>query len=348
MNASIGTATPRPESAWIRLRTTVGPVLAGLLGGALAGLIGLPSLAPLCRNMAATCDAFPALPRPWFAFDLDLPVELSLAAVVAGTVALVLTGAAVVWAARPADRWADLSAGLTAALAATLAALVTCVGWPVVLALVTVPSIPDLTFTCEAAAAPSADAAAELARRYPELEAVEPAKRGGLLLARLVTSQAAGAASAAWLGVLGALLTAGSLALIGTLAAGSLQRRGEGLRRAVLPYLEITLPWSVTLALIGWASLSPLLTTLAAERAYASAVPLTGLAAGSALMSVGVSQRWPWLLRVCLALTWLALLGQAMGGAVPWLVTAIATTLTGYLVGRHLGSRPSQAAVTAH
>ena len=56
-----------------RLRTTFGPTLAGLVGGALAGLLSLPFVAPLCRNMAATYDKYPSLTRPWMAQESIWP-----------------------------------------------------------------------------------------------------------------------------------------------------------------------------------------------------------------------------------------------------------------------------------
>src|SRR5690242_18727536 len=107
---------------WARLRTTCGPTLAGLAGGAVLGLAGLSSLAPLCRNLAATYDRYPSLARPWLAADLALPGWLQLAALLVGLAGPIAMGAIAVWLNRPRDAWADLSAGLTTALAATLTA----------------------------------------------------------------------------------------------------------------------------------------------------------------------------------------------------------------------------------
>ena len=56
---------------WSRLATTFGPTVAGLLGGGLAGLLALATIAPLGRNVAATYAHFPSLQRPWLAADLD-------------------------------------------------------------------------------------------------------------------------------------------------------------------------------------------------------------------------------------------------------------------------------------
>src|SRR5262245_57695695 len=258
MNDAVkGGVSPRPATSWLRVRTTFGPVLAGLVGGVLAGLTALPSLAPLCRNLAATQATFPDWPGPWFGFAEALPLEIAFVAWAFGTIALVFTGAAVVRLARPADGWADWSAGLSASLAATLAALVSCVGWPVVLALVVVPSISDLTLVCDAAATPSPDAAAEFTRRYPQLGAVDANQRGDLLMARIVTAQATGASTAVWLATVGSLLSAGVLALIGTLAAGYLSRQVKGFRARTIAYLELTLPFATTMAMACWAAVAP-------------------------------------------------------------------------------------------
>src|SRR5262249_61927933 len=87
-----------------------------------------------------------------------------------------------------------------------------------------------------------------LAHRSPDLQAVEPDRRGSQLMPKIVSDQVVGSAHAVWAGMLMAVLTAGTLTLSGTLAAGYLLRR----RQAVLvPYLEITLSVTATLALAG-------------------------------------------------------------------------------------------------
>src|SRR4051794_9537292 len=147
MTASDQPANPtaNPPSTWSRLAAALGPTAVGLLGGALAGLAGVQALAPLCRNVSATYARFPSLERPWVACDLSLPGWLVAMSLLIGLAAPVAMGVVTVWLARPADAWADVSAGLTTALAGTLSAFVACVGWPVVLAFVVVPSIADLT-----------------------------------------------------------------------------------------------------------------------------------------------------------------------------------------------------------
>jgi hypothetical protein len=332
---------------WSRLRAALGPTLVGLAGGALLGLAALPSLAPLCRSMATTYDRYPSMDRPWLATEVDLPGWLQVVAVLVGLAGPVALGAVTVWLSRPRDAWADLSAGLTTALAATLAAFVSCVGWPVVLALVVVPSIADLTLLGEVAEQPTpADAAAPLLERYPDLDQTEPKQRGGVFTAKVVSDQVAGSMHAVWVGVLLAALSAGSLALSGSLAAGYLWRRGDSLRLAALPYLEITVPLTVTLSLVVVKALTPVWSTLLGDNPYAAgAVSLAGLASVAVLMIAGVVRRWPWLLRVCLALTWLMLLVAAWPGSRLWLPAMLAAGLTGILLGLRFLGRPAPVAV---
>jgi hypothetical protein len=327
-------STPGEEAAvglWTRLRITFGPSLAGLAGGALLGLAALPALGPLCRNMAATYDRYPSLERPWLAADLPVPGWLQVVALLVGLVGAVAMGAVAVRLSAPRDAWADLSAGLTTALAATLAAFVSCIGWPVILALVVVPSIADLTLLGDSAGTPAKDSL--LVRSYPDLEEVEPERRGAVFMAKVVSDQVTGSAHAAWVGMLLAALTAGALALSGVLAAGYLKRRGDSLRQAALPYLEITLPLTCALALVAGTLLGPIWSALLGSNPFAAnPLPLAGLASLTVLMIVGVVRRWPWLLRLCMALTWLKLLAAARPGASPGLATFAAVALTAVLL----------------
>src|SRR5262249_21349830 len=134
-------------------------------------------------------------------------------------------------------------AGVTAALAATLSAFASCIGWAFVLAFVVVPSISDLTLACD-----SPRRGAGVGQRYPDLGGGEAPKRGGACLGESVSDQVDGSAKAARWGIVASLLTMGTLAFSGTLAAGALRRRNEGLRRCVLPYLELVVPATASLA----------------------------------------------------------------------------------------------------
>jgi hypothetical protein len=344
----MNTAEPQEGLAG-RLRTTFGPMLAGLAGGALMGLLAVPAMQSLCRNLAATYDRYPSVARPWLATEPLLPAWLTPLALLLGTAGPVLMGAAAVWLARPRDAWADLSTGLTTALAGTLTALMTCIGWPVVLALVVVPAISDLTLLSDSAAGPDVTGSAQqLVQRYPDLEGTEPARRGSTFMAKLVSDQITGGAQAIWVGVLLAALTAGALALSGALAAGHLRRRGDAPRRCIVPYLEMTLPLSVTLGLIAATALTPAWRTLLGENLFpVEALLLAGLALVAALLVIGVVQRWSWLPRLALALAWVNLLMAGRSGGSAGKAGAVAVSLAAGLLLLHWIRRPGRVAVSA-
>jgi hypothetical protein len=317
---------------WSRLATTFGPTVAGLLGGGLAGLLALATIAPLGHNVAATYAHFPSLQRPWLAADMEWPAWMLAVAVFIGLAAPVAMGALAVWLARPRDIWGDLSIGVSTALAGTLAAFVSCVGWPVMMAFIVVPSIADTTLVGDAfREAPAAVHPSDpLAERYTDLKAVDPERRGQVFMAKITSDQVAASARAVWYGILTSFLTAGTLALCGTLAAGYLCRRGEGFYRAAVPYLELTLPPAGTLGtgillVAGW---SP---SAADENFALGLFSLLAMAIVSVLMVSGVIRRWAWLPRLCLALTWVMLLVQSRHEAVPWFLPAAALVLTGFL-----------------
>src|SRR5436190_835423 len=94
-----------PASRWSRLRLTFGPTVAGLLGGALTGLLAIPAMAPLCRNVVTTYAKFPSLSHP-AALELNVPGWVSLGALLIGLAAPIAVGALVVWLVRPRDAWA--------------------------------------------------------------------------------------------------------------------------------------------------------------------------------------------------------------------------------------------------
>jgi len=56
-----------------KVRTTFGPALAGLVGGAMLGLVALPNMAQLCSNMAATYAEFPSVHTPLLAVAFKIP-----------------------------------------------------------------------------------------------------------------------------------------------------------------------------------------------------------------------------------------------------------------------------------
>jgi hypothetical protein len=318
------------HTTWARLRSTFGPVVAGLLGGGLLGLAGLHATAALHTNVARSYAKFPSLPAPSVAWDFEVPQVVSLAALVVGLGAALLTGAFAVYLAGPRDLWEDVSAGVTAALAATLAAFVSGIGWAVVLACVVVPSISDLTLVTS-----SKQPAVDLAERYPDLHDVEPEERGGAFMAKIVSDQVDGSAKAATLGILASFLTMGTLAFAGTLAAGALRRRNEPLTRVILPYFEITGPMAVSLFSGLTVAATAVYGTLLRENPLDNGlIQVLGLVAISGVIITAAIRRWPWVLRLCLALTWLVWLVYAHKGPVGWVLIGVTALLTGFLVIR--------------
>jgi hypothetical protein len=170
--------------------------------------------------------------------------------------------------------------------------------------------------------------------RYTDLERVEPPVRGQVLMAKVVADQSMGAAHAVWLGMLMAWLNVGMLAVGGTLAAGFLGRRGDRRRACVLPYLEMTLPLSVTLAVTLGSSFSSAWSTVTA-----GFLPLVGLVGLTGLAVAGAVGRWSWVLRLSLAFTWLVLLIHLTHSSVPWFVPVLAVALTAFVLFRHLMAR---------
>ncbi len=323
---------PAEGGRWFRLRSAVGPTLAGLVGGATLGLVALPNMAPLCRNMAATYAGYPSLERPWPAASFDVPGWLEVLAIGIGLAGPVAVGALAVWLARPRDIWGDFSAGLSAATAATLSAFAAGIGWPALLALVVVPSIPDLTLLGES---PPAGKAQPLAQHYPDLRQVEPGKRGSQLTAKVVTDQSAGGLRGIWVGLLLSAVTAGSAALAGAMTAGYLRRRGDRLSSAIAPYLEVTIPLTATIALAAAVLLTPAWSVLIGDNPLDVGWPaLAGLVAVSALMIAGVLGRWPWPVRLCLALTLLTGILQARHDGVPWFLPVAAMALAAFMLVR--------------
>ncbi len=335
MNAT-ETGSGSQACRWTRLRTTFGPTVAGLLGGGLLGLTSLTFIEPLCRNVAATYAQYPNLEPPTIARFPGLPHWLSLLALAAGIVIPIATGAAVVWLVRPRDVWADLSAGLTAALACTLAAFASCIGWAVVLALVVVPSISDLTLLGDSVQVKAGvHPSKPLVEHYPDLKSVEPDQRGAKFMPKIVSDQVSGGLQSVWIGMLMALLTAGSLAMCGTLAAGHLMRRGGNWKRMIWPYFEITMPLTVAIGLFGALLLSPIWAISSSFNPFGfGPFWAAGLIVSSLFVVAGAIRRWPWLPRLCLAITWFILLTRPGFGLLGTVLPICSAVLTGILLVR--------------
>jgi hypothetical protein len=254
MNPSEGQEEPTSPPCGLRAKlcVTFGPVLIGLLGGSMAGVLGPALFARVPRNMATVYDSFPSLERPWLALHLEVSEWWSAIAPPLGlAAAAVIMGLGTVWLARPRDAWADLSAGLTTSLASTIAAFVSFVGWAFAWGFVVLPSIDDLNSLADAFDnPPSAEHRSQpLVDRYADLENVADDGRARKLLGKIVTDQMVGSLRAAWTGMAISFVSFGALALTGTLAAGFVWRRGGCFFKNAADYLGVTLFPPITLGL---------------------------------------------------------------------------------------------------
>ena len=286
-----------------KLLRTFGPVLTGLIGGALAGMVGLPSVLTLLRNVAATYDRFPSLERSWIADNFDLPDGLAVPCMILGFLAPFMMGLATVLLVKPRDIWGDLSAGLTTGLSGTLATFATGLGWAVVLAMVVVPSISDVSKLGDSVHGSSVETTEHpskaLVATYPDLEGVEPEQRGSAIFSKIMADQVVGSFWGVTLGLLLAVASSGMLGLCGTLAGGYLVRRGDSFRSIVLPYLELTVSWSMMLAL-------PFRKMLATGLSwYPPTVeelpPFFAVVLLTLFIFRAVANRWNWIIRLLLA-----------------------------------------------
>ncbi len=331
---------PVPEEApdlRTRLRETFGPILAGVFGGGLTGLSALTLVAPLCRNVAESYSHFPGLEAPLIAVRLILPLWMTPLAVVVAFLGLLAVGPLVVRLVRPRDRWADLSAGLTAGLAAAATTYTLTLGWPAVLGTVVVPTIADMTYLTGSGVTPES-----MAERYPDLGTVEPEKRGGYLMAKVISDQAGGGAIGVWIGVFLSLMTAGTLGVGGALAAGYLRRRNESSRVPAWSYLGLTVPISITVVQFALAIITAFPQVGHENFFRPHLIPLLGTIAFAGLCAVGVVRRWPATLQVPVTLCWFVLLVQTFRQQLPWPLTEAAVVLTGGLIVARLFRRDTR------
>src|SRR5262249_60247807 len=121
---------------------------------------------------------------------------------------------------------------------------------------------------------------------------------------------------------------------VGAFAAGSLGRRGGTLRSGVLPYVELTIPPTLTFALVVSTLLTPAWQVVGGNPFAIEWTSLFALMAGAALIVAAVVYRWSGWLRLCLGLTWYLILIQSKSSMIPWALPVIAAVLSGVLLAR--------------
>jgi hypothetical protein len=332
-----------------KLRTTFGPALVGLVGGAATALLLIPTARALLDNMAATYDKFPSEQPPWFVTRWAPSPGLELAAGVLGVLLPIFTGLGVVLVARPRDVWDSLSAGVTAGLASTLASFGACIGWAAALALVVVPSIQDLSLVCDAAVPPPGaniqQPSETLAELHPDLQGVAAGERGKAMFPRLIADLAAGGARAIGVGLLLAACLCGVATLVGTLAGGCLLRGTRRRWAAVLgSYIELTVPATLAFNLVVFKALLPGYGETGTWPQVMAVVCMTAVVIFVAL------QRGQWLVRLALALVWFLFLARAGGASPLWVGEIVAYAVAPILLGLHYlnrGRQPTALTATA-
>lgn len=213
-------------------------------------------------------------------------------------VLLVMAGLIVVALVRPRNRPADFIAGILSGLAAAAIWFLLCLSWGGVYGKMQ-NTTQDLIDIKQAEASESLPS--RVLARYPELQNVEPVKQipTAWVLAR--HRQVIDAAFGMIQATITSLLIFVPALLCETMLAGWLTRKRESVRAAVLPYLEIGIPFGVILAnfmmlqLLIWLGLAG--TTVPMWMSTLLYVPLI-----AAVIAAIKQSHWPW--RVVLHALW--------------------------------------------
>ena len=323
-----------------------GPLLAGLIGGALTGCIGLYAMATIFKHSAMTYAKFPSIDPPWLSRDLDLPTPLCAGLLLMGLAGPVAMGLVAARLARSTDVLGDLSAGLTTCLAGTLSSYALTIGAATSMALVVVPSIADFALAGQLAKTQPQTTAHHsdvLAQRYPDLKDMPVDERGDVFFGKVISDQAVGSFYGVWLGMALALGSCGTLGLFGTLAGGWLLRRGGSWWSILIAYGEMTVSTSWTAGSI---------IAMAWTRSEWNLLSTGGLLIVTALVVIGAVRHWHWLVRVNTALAWFLILREThLSSANAW-PTVVAAFLAYALLAWQLGRmwfrnnlRPAAAAI---
>lgn len=308
-------------SFWQRFRTTFGPAVVGLLGGALTAGIAATSLLPILRNAAETYSKYPSLQAPSLVGDFRLPSVLSIPLVCLGVAAPFAMGFATARLVKPKDWWEAVSAGLSTAATASATAYLLWIGWMVTMAMVIVPSISDLTLISNSTRTPTEATASPsdvLTDHYPDLKATPADERGHLFFPKIVSDQVVGSAYSVWYGVLVSMAAVGVPGFCGTLVATWLRGREGSQCSRLLSYFELTVATSVPLGLLLYSAVQVGFPIDQQTAWFRTAV----MVVSSAVVISGVVNRWNWSIRLVAAVSWaLVLFGVGVGESYSWPLT---------------------------
>jgi hypothetical protein len=321
--------------------------LIGLVSGWLtAATVGGIGLLGFLNNSASAYSRFPSLPRPWLAIGLFSPLWLNALLSVCGALAFTGMGLATVLLLRPKTRWEDGVAGVATGLVGGVTALLTTLGWATILAQAVLPSFQPLGLLIDRYEAravvppggadatdkpkPSHDA---LLDAYPDLKNIPEGERLAALCNKILADLIVGIPRGIWLGTLFTLISFVSFGVYGTMAAGDLLRHFGGTRRAVLPYLQATVPGCL-LILALYQNLF-----FFGERwpgsTHSGWLVVLLLAAMTLMAAAGVIQRWPGPLWLALYAAGLIAFLRLTWQDLPWYADVVVYTLGIATVARH-------------
>lgn len=235
-----------------RIRTAFGPILVGLIGGALIGLSVFTDA--IWTNVAETEAHFPR--RSHAPVN---PNEFTL-----GIVGFFLRygtplaiGLVTAWFVRTRDRLEDIQAGTMAGITASFVACVGLIGWQTTIAHTIVPSLMDWMVITSAANPsdapkdPSRSYPPSLAEAYPGIDKVPARERGDALVGKLSSDQVRRTQKGLLAGGILSLLMVGGVTLVGTMAGGRLRREPVSAGRSVGLFAEMMIPTTITLTCFG-------------------------------------------------------------------------------------------------
>jgi serine/threonine protein kinase len=293
---------------WLRknFRAAMWTVIIGLLCGGLGvGLVILPYFWPLLETGANTYSFFPNLPKPWPLTDWSPPSWLLNGGGFLGFSLIAGIGWFTVWLVRPKDEWGDLGTSLATGLMVGISAFAFGVGPCSVIAFTVVPQLTDLSamglggFEPKPPEPDSLPPRLEkLMKKYPDLKEVKD-NPGKLIVSKVIADQVAASFRGIWLGLAYSLGLSVIATLGQTMSAGQLRRRGDSFRWQLFHYLELSIPGSYLILLLGWHGLDPYPYLIIYQWRILSVLGLLLF-----VNSVGIFQRWHWATRAAGYAAW--------------------------------------------
>jgi serine/threonine protein kinase len=251
----------------------------------------------------------------WPGAAWEIPPWLIIALILLGLVLVGFSGLATARLVRPRNRQADVAAGLVSGAVAGVVFFTLAFGWLAGLArlwpilggtslLSTAAWEGSVEGDRETADSLRSQIRKELLEKYPDLRDIPVQERGRVMRGKLIYDVYTAIPLSIWSGMLLSVGFCVAFGAFSTALGGQLLRARGGVRRALLPYLEGTVPaaifcWCPAMIMIPWL----LGGRLNAPLWYvALLIGVTGLAV------TGVLRRWHWLVRLPLHAGWIVLM----------------------------------------